>query len=109
MKAENLDRLRIIPWFSIPVVCLTYFILWNRLPSELIVHWTLSGTPDTGFLVGRSQTLLLGIVSLVVILGLYTWKVKKSKENNSRGTLLRYYVAAGTLTVINLGIALYNL
>ena len=108
MKADHSHAAPLLPWLSVPIVLLAYLVHWTKLPAELIVHWTLGGRPETGFLMGRGQTLLMGIFGLLVILGLYSWKIRDSDGNNLRGTLLRYYLATGVMTMSCLGIALYN-
>jgi len=92
----------------VPLVVTAYLFLWPKLPPELIVHWTFKGTPDTGFLMGRGLTLLIGLSGQVAINRLFTWKLRKATAEKRLGILLRYYVATIVLTICCVGTALYN-
>jgi hypothetical protein len=97
-----------LPWLSVSLVLVTSLLLWSRLPSEMIGHWSLNGNPDTNFLLGRGSALLTGLTGQMVIHGLHTWKISNSGNASRAGILLRECFAIGVIALCWIGRAVYN-
>ncbi len=107
MHTNQLRNLILIPWLSLPVILTGYFFFLNRLPSQLAVHFTLSGNPVT--LMSRERFLLFALAILLLVLSIGSWQLWKRKTTNNQKVLLRYYFATVVLTSIFLGILLSNI
>ena len=105
MGVKRSRNLILIPWLSLPIMLASYLLLWNRMPSEIAVHFTSSGKPVT--LMSRGQSLLFDLVTLLIVLSICSWKLWQS--NNHPERILGYYFAIVAMTIIFLGILLYNL
>ena len=106
MNFNNFRKLALIPWLSIPTVLVSYVLLWNRIPPEVVVQFTYSGNPVSSFT--REQSLLFNLVSLLVVLSICTWRIR-SRSDNSKRLIVRYYFAIATMTIIFLGILFHNI
>jgi uncharacterized membrane protein len=105
----NVNRFRdlvLVPWLSLPIISASYLLLWRRIPSEIAVHFTSSGNSDT--LMSREQSLLFDLIALLIVLSICSWKLWK-RDNNPVGILVRYYSAIVAMTIIFLGVLLYNI
>ena len=107
MNVNNLRNLILIPWLSFPVVLASYLLLWSRLPSQIAVHFTSSGNPVT--LMSREQSLLFDLITLLLVLSISSWQLWRRKDNKFQRGLVRYYFAIVTITIISLGILLFNI
>ena len=107
MNVNHFRNLILIPWLSLPVVLTSYLLFWNRMQSKIAVHFTSSGNPVT--LMSREQSLLFDLITLLLVLSICSWQLWRRKDNNSQRTLVRYYFAAVTMTIIFLGILLPNI
>ena len=101
MKVNHFRNLVLVPWLSLPVVLTGYLLFWNKISSKIAVHFTSSGNPVT--LMSREQSLLFDLITLLVVLSVYSWRLWK-RHNNLERILVRYYFAIVTITVIFLGI-----
>jgi hypothetical protein len=106
MESKRLHNLILIPWLSVPIVLAGYLLLWNRIPSQLAVHFTPSGTPVT--LMSRSQSLLFDLITLLLVLTISSWILLKRTIYLER-ILVRYYFGIGAMTFIFLAVLLYNI
>jgi len=107
MNTNRLRRLVFIPWLSVPVILAGYLLLWNRIPSEIAVHFTSSGLPVT--LMSRVSSLLFDLITLLLVLSICSWQLWGRKNNNTERMLVRYYFGIGAMTIIFLGILVYNI
>jgi hypothetical protein len=106
MNVKDVRSLALIPWLSLPITLAGYFLLWNRMPPQIGVHFTFSGIPVTS--VSRAQSLLFNLMTLLLVLSVCSWRIWTGNVNLKR-ILVRYYFAIVTLTIIFLGILLYNI
>ena len=106
MKTRRAQSLILIPWLSLPLVLISQLALWDRMPREIAVHFTLSGRPVT--LLSRVGFLLFSITTLLVVLAVCTWKLRKADERSSSGILLRYYFTVIFMVLIYFGVSVYN-
>jgi len=106
MNFKDIRSLALVPWLSLPIILATYLLLWVRLPPEIGVHFTFSGIPVTS--VSRERALLFNLTTLLLVLSVCSWRIWNGNVNIKR-ILLRYYFAIVTLTIIFLGILLYNI
>jgi len=105
----NLNRFRnlvLVPWLSLPIILASYLLLWSRIPSEIAVHFTPSGNPVT--FMSRGQSLLFDLITSLIVLSICSRKLWKHNINPER-ILVRYYFAIAAMTIIFLGILLYNI
>ena len=106
MNANRFRNLVLVPWLSLPIILASYLLLWSRIPSEIAVHFTSSGNPNT--LMSREQSLLFDLVTLLIVLSVCSWKLWK-RDSKPERILVRYYFAIVTMTIIFLGVLLYNI
>jgi uncharacterized membrane protein len=106
MSVNRLRNLILIPWLSLPIMLASYVLLWNRMPSEIAVHFASSGKPDT--LMSREQSLLFDLITLLIVLSICSWKLWGRGRHPERA-LVGYYFAIVAMTIIFLGILLFNL
>lgn len=106
MEGKRLRNLILIPWLSVPIILASYLLLWNRMPSEIAVHFSLSG--DRVTLMSRTQSLLFDLIILLLLLTIGSWILLKRKINPER-ILVRYYFAIVVITIISLAVLLYNI
>ena len=107
MNVNHSRNLIFIPWLSLPVVLAGYLLLWSRLPSQITVHFTSSGNPVT--LMGRAQSLLFDLITLLLVLSICSWQLWRRKDNKFQRGLVRFYFAIVAITIISLGILLFNI
>ena len=105
MNVKDVRSLALIPWLSLPITLASYFLLWSRIPPQIGVHFTSSGIPVTS--VSRTQSLLFNLITLLLVLSVCSWRIWTGNVIVKR-ILVRYYFTIVTLTVIFLGILLYN-
>lgn len=106
MNFKNARNLIFIPWLSLPIIVGSYALLWDRLPREVGVHFTLSGDAVTS--VTRVQSLSFSLLTLLIVLSIFSWRMLKRNDHSAR-VLVRYYSAIAALTIIFLAILLYNI
>jgi uncharacterized membrane protein len=106
MSVNRLRNLILIPWLSLPIMLASYLSLWSRLPSEIAVHFTSSGKPVT--FMSREQSLLFDLITLLIVLSICSWKLW-GRDRHPERSLVRYYFAIVAMTIIFLGILLFNL
>jgi uncharacterized membrane protein len=106
MGINRSRNLILIPWLSLPIMLASYLLLWNRLPSEIAVHFTSSGKPDS--LMSRGQSLLFDLITLLIVLSIGSWKLWPRNHHPER-ILIGYYFAIVTMTIVFVGIMVYNL
>jgi uncharacterized membrane protein len=106
MSVNRLRNLILIPWLSLPLMLASYVLLWNRMPSEIAVHFTSSGKPDT--LMSREQSLLFDLITLLIVLSICSWKLW-GRDRHPERSLVGYYFAIVAMIIIFLGILLFNL
>lgn len=106
MESHRLRNLILIPWLSLPIILVSYLLLWSRIPSEMAVHFSLSGRPDT--LMSRSQSLLFDLITLLLILTVGSSLLMKRNTNHAR-VLVGFYFAISAVTIIYLALLLYNI
>ena len=107
MNTNRLRNLILIPWLSLPLVLASYLFLWNRMPSQLAVHFTLSGNPVT--LMSRERSVLFTLVTMLFVLSICSWQLWRRKNSHNQKILVRYYFAIVAMTIIFLGILLSNI
>lgn len=105
MRINHSRNLILIPWLSLPIMLASYLLFWTRMPSEIAVHFTSSGKPDG--LMSRGQSLLFDLVTLLIVLSICSWKLRH-RANHPERSLVRYYFAIVAMTIIFLGILVYN-
>ncbi len=109
MTTKTWRKLTYLPWLSLPLVMISYLILWNRLPAELTVHFDLKGAPN-GWM-SKGASLAFSLAALLIILLFSTVKLMY-KEKRDHGTqpkdLLRHCLAVVALTIILMGVLIYN-
>jgi len=105
MGVNRSRNLILIPWLSLPIMLASYLLLWNIMPSEIAVHFTSSGKPDS--LMSRGQSLLFDLVTLLIVLSICSWKLWRRDKHPER-ILMLYYFGIVTMTIISLGILLCN-
>jgi uncharacterized membrane protein len=102
-------ELTYLPWLSLPLVLISYLILWNRLPAEMTVHFDLKGAPN-GWM-SKWASLASSLAALLIILLFSTAKLMY-KEKRDHGThpkdLLRHCLSVGAITIILMGVLIYN-
>jgi uncharacterized membrane protein len=102
-------RLIYLPWLSLPLVLISYLILWGELPAEMTVHFDLKGAPN-GYL-SREGSLASSLAALLIILSFSTAKLTL-KERQGRGRrpkdLLRYCLSVAAITSILMSVLIYN-
>ena len=98
MEDKRLRNLILIPWSSVPIIMASYLFFWNRMPSEIAVHFSLSGNPVT--LMSRTQSLLFDLITLLLLLTIGSWILLKRNINPER-ILVRYYFAIVAMTIIS--------
>src|ERR1044072_3099043 len=106
MNINHFRRLALIPWLSVPTVLASYVLLWHRLPPEIAVQFTYSGSTVSSFT--REQSLWFSLISLLFVLSICTWRIWR-RSDNSRRIFVRYYFAIATMTIIFLGILFHNI
>lgn len=106
MEGKRLHNLILIPWLSVPIILASYLLLWNRIPSEISVHFTASGDPVT--LMSRTHSLLFDLIALLLVLTIGSRILWKRNINLER-ILVRYYFGIVAMTIIFLAVLLYNL
>jgi hypothetical protein len=106
MEGKRLRNLILIPWLSVPIILASYLLLWNRIPSEIAVHFSLSG--DRVTLMSRTQSLLFDLITLLLLLTIGSLILLKRNINPER-ILVRYYFAIVAMTIISLAVLLYNI
>ena len=106
MEGKRLHNLILIPWLSVPIVLASYLLLWNRIPSQIAVHFTASGDPVT--LMSRTQSLLFDLITLLLLLTIGSRILLKRNLNLER-ILVRYYFGIVAMTIIFLVVLLYNI
>jgi uncharacterized membrane protein len=106
MSVNHSRNLILFPWLSLPIMLASYLLLWNSMPSELAVHFTSSGKPVA--LMSRGQSLLFDLITLLIVLSICSWKLWQ-RHNHPQRILVGYYFAIVAMTIIFLGILLYNL
>ena len=106
MEGKRLHNLILIPWLSVPIVLASYLLLWNRIPSQIAVHFTASGDPVT--LMSRTQSLLFDLITLLLLLTIGSRILLKRNINPER-ILVRYYFGIVAMTIIFLAVLLYNI
>ena len=106
MEGKRLHNLILIPWLSVPIILASYLLLWNRIPSEIAVHFTASGDPVT--LMSRTQSLLFDLITLLLLLTIGSRILLKRNINLER-ILVRYYFGIVAMTIIFLAVLLYNI
>jgi hypothetical protein len=106
MEDKRLRNLILIPWSSVPIIMASYLFLWNGMPPEIAVHFSLSGNPVT--FMSRTQSLLFDLITLLLLLTIGSWILSKRNVNTAR-ILVRYYFAIVAMTIISLAILLYNI
>jgi membrane-anchored protein YejM (alkaline phosphatase superfamily) len=107
MNTNHLRNLILVPWLSVPVVLTGYLFFFNRLPSQLAVHFTSSGNTVT--LMSRERFLLFALVTLLLVLSIGSWQLWRRKKRDNQRVLVRHYFATVVLTSIFLGILLSNI
>ena len=106
MSVNRLRHLVLIPWLSLPIILAGYLLLWHRMPSNIAVHFTSSGSPVT--LMSREQALLFSLTTLLLVLSICSWKLWR-RNNHPERILVRYYFAIVAMTIIFLAVLLYNI
>lgn len=106
MNVRDVRNLALIPWLSLPITLASYLLLWHRIPPQIGVHFTFSGIPVTA--VSREHSLLFNLITLLLVLSVCSWRIWNGHVNLKK-ILVRYYFAIVTLTIIFLGILLYNI
>jgi hypothetical protein len=106
MKTRRAQNLVLIPWLSLPTVLISQIALWDRMPPEIAVHFTTSGRPVT--LMGRAGFLLFSIITLLIVLVICTWKLRRAADRSSPRGLLRYYFTVIVMVLIYFGILIHN-
>ena len=106
MEDKRLHNLILIPWLSVPIVLASYLLLWNRIPSQIAVHFTASGDPVS--LMSRTQSLLFDLITLLLVLTIGSRILLKRTFNLER-ILMRYYLGIVAMTMIFLAVLLYNI
>ena len=106
MSVNRFRNLILIPWLSLPIMLASYLLLWNRMPSEIVVHFTSSGNAVT--LMSRRQSLLFDLVTLLIVLSICSWKLWRRGRQPERN-LLGYYFGIVVMMIIFLGIMFYNI
>ena len=106
MNTNHFRNLILLPWLSLPVVFTGYLFFFKRLPSQLAVHFSSSGSPVT--LMSRERFLLFALVTLLLVLSIGSWDLSKGKKSNKQRVLVRYYFATVVLTTIFLCILFFN-
>ncbi len=104
MSVNRFRNLILIPWLSLPIILASYLLFWNRMPSELAVQFTSSGKPVT--LMSRGQSLLFDLIISLIVLSICSWKLWSRDQNPQ--AILGYYFAIAAMTIISLGIVIYN-
>ncbi len=107
MNVNSFRNLILIPWLSLPVVLASYLLLWSRLPAQMAVHFRSSGDPVT--LMSREQSLLFDLIILLLVLSICSWQLWRRKDNKFQRGLVRFYFAIVAITIISLGILLFNI
>jgi hypothetical protein len=106
LNTRRAKNLVLIPWLSLPAVLISQVALWERMPSEIAVQFTTSGQAVT--LMSRAGFLLFSIITLLVVLVLCTWKLRKADDRSYSGVLLRYYFTVIVMVLIYFGVLIYN-
>jgi len=106
VNVNHLRPLVLLPWLSVPIILASYLLLWSRIPAEIAVQFTASGQPVT--FMSRAQALLFSLITLLLVLAICSWQLWR-REHNPERILVRYYVAIVAMTIIYLGILLYNI
>jgi hypothetical protein len=106
LETSRLRKLVLVPWISLPIVLGAYVLLWNRLPSEVAIQFAALNARVS--LMGRAQSLLFDLITLLLLLSVGSWILSKPKANYGR-TLVRYYFAIVAMTVVFLAVLLKNI
>lgn len=106
MKLIRAQKLVLIPWLSLPIVLISQAALWDRMPPAIAVHFTSSGRPVT--LMSRAGFLLFSIITLLIVLVVCSWKLRKADDGSSSGMLLRYYFTVIVMVFIYAGVLICN-
>jgi len=96
-------------WLALPVIALSYWLAWARLPAQLATHFDAAGHAN-GWMTPE-QSLRFGLVITAVMLAVFTivlTQVRRS-EAFSWGMLGFSYVLVGVLVYGNESILSYNL
>jgi uncharacterized membrane protein len=102
-------KLTYLPWLSLPLVLISYLILWNRLPAEMTVHFDFKGAPNGWMSKGASLTLSLAALLIILLLSTVKLMYKQKRDYSLRPKdLLRHCLAVGSITIILMGVLIYN-
>ncbi len=96
-------------WLALPLIALSYWRVWDRLPAQLATHFDAAGHPN-GWMT-REKSLTFALVSIAVMLTVFTvvlTQVRKG-ETFSWAMLGFSYVLVGVLVYANESIISYNL
>jgi hypothetical protein len=109
VTTKTRHALTYLPWLSLPLVLTGYLMLWNRLPAEMVVHCDFKGAPNGRM--SKGEYLALSLVGLLVILSISTMRLiyrwRRIQEAPAKD-LLRHCFSAGVVTIVLLGVLLYN-
>ena len=108
MNDKRRRALILLPWLSLPVVVVSFLVLWERVPERLAVHFDSSGAAN-GWM-SRWQFLAFSVGVLVFLIANFSWKLLSGRDDGN--VLLRMiYYYAGTIIVtgVLLAVLKYNL
>jgi hypothetical protein len=101
--------LKTLPWLSLPVVGLRYWLVWDRLPARMATHFDLANRPN-GWM-SRGTALVFTLVLMVFLLSTLTIILQRVRMPDlSAGALLGiFYVIVGFLYSVDGALLDYNL
>jgi hypothetical protein len=96
-------------WLALPVIALSYWLAWDRLPSRLATHFDAAGHAN-GWM-PPENSLIFGLVVTAVMLGIFTiiLTLGRKSEVFSWAMLGFSYVLVGVMVYANESILNYNL
>ena len=107
MKSSTPRLLLILPWLSLPLVAAVYLLLWDRLPERLVVNLDRALRPTISATRGQSLACDLFILLFLLVTGSLKMRREAGVERNA--TLGVMLLAATFLTLVFVGLLLYNM
>lgn len=97
-------------WLAIPATALNYWLVWSRLPAQIVMHTDVNGHPNSWASPDQARTFTL--VFLAFVLAVVTavgYLVAYSRPDRARPALvLLYIVVCLTWALLN-GFVWFNL
>ena len=67
METDSNARQLWVLWLALPLTALNFSLCWNRLPTQIAMHYDVKGRPNSWASPDGARIFSLGFVSIVVL------------------------------------------